>query len=180
MYVNMRAIIYRYSSYYYTLSEKSKKSQDILTRTLKVQSPFICFQNQYYCLFQDIFQNLKKDIDTNTSICLSTNQLRTLIETNQREASESMIANHNSEETQETSAKQDGGTCDVVLFTCGHHFTRETFLQSIVPSFEVNLSQSPNNLPQTASLLSTYYRRKGEQPTACPRCVLSTIQSTCS
>ena len=136
------------------------------------------------CLFsQDIFQNLKKDIDTNTCITLSSSQLRTLIETNERRTRDGVSTNGIDTTSSEAAENFGGKTdetqeCEAVLFTCGHHYTRESFLESVIPSFEVNLSQAPNNLPQTASLLASHYRKKGEQPMACPRCVLSSIQSS--
>ena len=134
---------------------------------------------------QDIFQNLKKDIDTNTCIHLSTNQVRTLIEANERQSHDTHDTSRTCDGTQGTSAGGDNAAsdnaeskCEAVVFTCGHHYTRASFLQSVVPSFYANLSQAPNNLPQTASLLTSYYRRDGELPLACPRCVLSTLQSS--
>ena len=67
--------------------------------------------------------------------------------------------------------------CEAVLFTCGHHFTQQTFLQTVLPSFEANLLQAQNNLPHTARLLASYYRTKGYIPSACPQCVLSTLHN---
>ncbi len=120
-----------------------------------------------------MFQNLKKDINTNTCIHLSADQVQTLVESCDR--SRGLDAEIRGVSGASKDAEQ---SCDAVVFTCGHHYTRENFLLSVVPSFEANLSEAPNNIPQTAALLSGYYRNRGEQPMACPRCVLATIQSS--
>ena len=83
----------------------------------------------------------------------------------------------------------DGSSTDVevgavVLFTCGHHFTRATFTSGALAGSlqelgggSSHLLPTSGKLPATAALLQQCYRRQGLLPLACPKCVLHVLRA---
>ncbi|XP_041350104.1 uncharacterized protein LOC121369224 isoform X2 [Gigantopelta aegis] len=112
----------------------------------------------YDQVWRDIVRNLEKIADAQRCILLTRSEMDHL------------------EEQAEQIKEED--TCDkslAVLFTCGHHFTQQTFKNEVLVSLENELTDSPNKLPFTASLLKQYYSREGLLPLACPKCVLQAV-----
>ena len=112
-------------------------------------------------LWQDILQNLHKDIEKHNQVTLSGNEVEALCRS-----------------LQKSSLEEQGDSSElinksVVLFTCGHNFTKENFLQTMVSRVEERSKDA--HLPQTGALLASYYKRDGKLPLACPNCVLTAV-----
>jgi len=120
-------------------------------------------------LWQDVVQNLQKGSDSRDYIYITRTEL-----------------DHLSEKLSEQTTLgplsiQEEGNCqdtNVVLFTCGHHYTKRTFMDEIVVKFNKELSQGPNSLPDSATLLMQYYGRQELLPLACPKCVINAIHTS--
>lgn len=117
-------------------------------------------------LWQEILQNLHKDLDTRSHISLTSNQVEVL-----RKGIEAVREETSGKEKHDSKAGQSE---NAVLFTCGHHFVKERFTGTVLSHFEERLRP---DLPQSAALLNAYYRRKDLYPMACPSCVLQAVQA---
>ncbi|XP_065178843.1 uncharacterized protein LOC135809421 isoform X2 [Sycon ciliatum] len=62
-------------------------------------------------------------------------------------------------------------TNDLVVFSCGHSFTRKNFDDSVVPEFRDLLSNLPVSLSNTAYQLQGHYLHSPCLAAACPLCV---------
>ncbi len=116
-------------------------------------------------LWQEILQNLHKDLDTRSHIGLSTNQIESLTNGIDALQGSSASGGHQGEKPHE----------NAILFTCGHHFVKESFTGAVLSGFEDMLVAK--DLPQSASLLNAYYKRNNSHPMACPNCVFQAIQA---
>lgn len=67
-------------------------------------------------------------------------------------------------------------SAEVILFTCGHHYTSHAFHMSVLPRFEEAMRTMPCSLSRTTQALMASYRAEGLLPMACPRCVLTGIK----
>ena len=71
----------------------------------------------------------------------------------------------------------------MVLFTCGHHFTRSAFSHVVLASSPQELGSGTSHLtpsgklPATTALLQHSYSRQGLLPLACPKCVLHVLRA---
>ena len=110
----------------------------------------------YDQLWQDIIQNLQKGLDARKYIFVTHNELDRLDE---------QLSNPDHGQGQRTPA---------VFFTCGHYYTQISFTKE-VEKFSRDLKGGPLKLPETVSVLTEYYKRKGDKPLACPRCVYGAI-----
>ena len=66
----------------------------------------------------------------------------------------------------------------LLAFSCGHHYGQTVFHQSILPELELGLLQLHHPLPNTARVLKGLFCSNSPNlHLACPRCVLSYLQS---
>ena len=118
-------------------------------------------------LWQEILDNIKKDLDRHPHIALSMTAAATI-------ASAAI--------SQQRGWRGEGEVitepqADVVLFTCNHHFPRVYFQEFILPEFQQRMSELVIPLKHTTKLLLKYYtRQEGCLPTACPICVYNSIR----
>lgn len=112
-----------------------------------------------HCLWQEIFHNLQKSALSNCSIHLSSNDVERL--------SKSLLSERIGAHVSTSCSK------DVIIFTCGHHYTTQNFKSIILPYFKESLHM----LPQTSKQLLARYQADGAIPAACPRCVVTEIKS---
>jgi hypothetical protein len=66
----------------------------------------------------------------------------------------------------------------LLAFSCGHHYAQSVFYQSVLPELELGLLQLHHPLPNTARVLKGLFCSNSPNlHLACPRCVLSYLQS---
>lgn len=163
---DLRAILMRYSS-----TEDPSNSKDEMTA-----QPFAQLdagvQQQEFCaaqkhLWQEILDNIKKDLDRHPYIALSMTAAATI-------ASAAVSQQRGWRGEGEVMSEPQA---DVVLFTCNHHFPRVYFQEFILPEFQQRMSELVLPLKHTTKLLLKYYnRQEGCLPTACPICVYNSIR----
>lgn len=117
-------------------------------------------------LWQEILDNIKKDLDRHPYIALSMTAATTV-------ASAAL--------SQQRSWREGEGVpelqVDVVLFTCNHHFPRVFFQEFILPEFQQRMSELPLQLKHTIKLLLRFYGKvESCLPSACPICVYNSIR----
>lgn len=118
-------------------------------------------------LWQEILDNIKKDLDRHPYIALSMTAAATIASA---AVSQQRGLRGEGEVVSEPQA-------DVVLFTCNHHFPRVYFQEVILPEFQQRMSELVLSLKHTTKLLLKYYgRQEGCLPTACPICVYNSIR----
>ncbi|XP_077982825.1 uncharacterized protein LOC144437691 [Glandiceps talaboti] len=116
-------------------------------------------------LWQEILQNLKKDLNSREFIQLSHNDAQALLKA-LKEQIQSNTYRYVPEEQEP----------DIMVFSCGHHFLKQPFLLTTVPLFETAMNNLPVPLPATADIMVHLYRMNGCVPLACPNCVLSALK----
>ena len=117
-------------------------------------------------LWQEITDNIKKDLDKHPYIALSMTAAATV-------ASAAVSQQRGWREGEVASELQ----ADVVLFTCNHHFPRVYFQEFVLPEFQQRMSELTLPLKHTTKLLlKIYCRVEGCLPTACPICVYNSIR----
>ncbi|XP_071082712.1 uncharacterized protein [Haliotis cracherodii] len=126
----------------------------------------------YDRLWQDIVQNLQKHADSRSYISLTRNEMDHI----EVQMEEKTNRQTDRKETQ-TDTIQPDDPHSAILFTCGHHFTRTTFTDEVLVSFDRELTEGPNKLPYSATVLKQYYSRQGLLPLACPKCVLNALMT---
>jgi hypothetical protein len=137
----------------------------------------------YEQLWQDIVHNLNKSPDTATYIYVTRSEVDHLEEQLHDQISGAPPGGGVSSSSSRASS---GGDSDVtsssgantVLFTCGHYYTKKTFMDDVLVKFNRELSQGPARLPESVTVLTQYYSRQGLLPLACPRCVLNALHAT--
>ena len=120
-------------------------------------------------LWQEIMDNIKKDLDKRSCITLSLTTAATIAAAavSQRRESRGEAADQLPLQSQ----------VDVVVFTCSHQFPKYYFDDVIVPEFQQRMGELMIPLPQTTKLLLGYYtKRDGFLPTACPSCVYNFLR----
>ena len=140
-----------------------------------LQQPFVQLdagiqQHEFHAaqshMWQEILDNIKKDLDRHPYIALSTTAAATV-------ASAAVSQQRGWRERDAVSEFQH----DVVLFTCNHHFPRVYFQEFILPEFQQRMSELTLQLKHTTKLLLKYYNvEEGCLPTACPICVYNSIR----
>ncbi|XP_046583387.1 uncharacterized protein LOC124290643 [Haliotis rubra] len=126
----------------------------------------------YDRLWQDIVQNLQKHADSRSYISLTRNEMDHL----EVQLEDQTNRQNDGKDTQTDTTQPIDPDC-AILFTCGHHFTRKTFTEEVLVSFDRELTEGPNKLPYSASVLKQYYSRQGLLPLACPKCVLNALMT---
>ena len=122
-------------------------------------------------LWHNIFQNLKKDHESRTAISMTTQEVQSLNNTIEIENSERRTA----------ALEVNDQTQAAILFTCGHHFTAQRFVDKVC-SMEAALSGGGLSRQRSAArgsgqLLVKYYtQQRGQTCMACPACVLSAVE----
>lgn len=117
-------------------------------------------------LWQEILDNIKKDLDRHPYIALSMTAAATV-------ASAAVSQQRVWREGEGISELQ----ADVVLFTCNHHFPRVYFQEFVLPEFQQRMSELTLPLKHTTKLLLKYYGKvEGCLPTSCPICVYNSIR----
>lgn len=117
-------------------------------------------------LWQEILDNIKKDLDRHPYIALSMTAAATV-------ASAAVSQQRGWREGEVVSELQ----ADVVLFTCNHHFPRVYFQEFVLPEFQQRMSELMLPLKHTTKLLLKCYGKvEGCLPTACPICVYNSIR----
>nr|XP_022297301.1 uncharacterized protein LOC111106775 isoform X2 [Crassostrea virginica] len=115
----------------------------------------------YQQLWQDVVQNLQKGAESQQFIAMTRSEVDHLDEKlHSNPSCDTGATNHNS-----------------VLFTCGHYYTKQTFLEEVLVKFQRELAQGPASLPSSAQVLVKYYSRGDLLPLACPKCVLNALHS---
>ncbi|CAM1326226.1 Uncharacterised protein g9199 [Pycnogonum litorale] len=123
--------------------------------------PSISSQN----LWRAILGNLTKESDVE-SIVLP------------RSSVDSLHRNRVATETPSVFGLNDNDYVDgtFVAFTCGHHFTTHHYRTVVVPNLERSLHKLPVAIPKTKKMIVAMFEAEGFCPSACPRCVLATLQ----
>lgn len=116
-------------------------------------------------LWQDILQNIRKTPDTKHYIYVTRSEMDHL---------EEQLAVEMDHHGDRSDADTQSNT---VLFTCGHLYTKQKFVGDVLEKFTKELSQGPANFPQSASMLTSYYNKKGLLPMSCPKCVLNALHT---
>lgn len=120
-------------------------------------------------LWQEVLHNFQKGALSRSSLHLSSSSVELLTKAL---VTERGVSGGNG------ATIQNGSLCDdIVAFTCGHHYTLNTFRSSVLPGFQEAMQRLPCPLPQTERLLMKGYQSEGLMPTACPPCVLTEIKS---
>ena len=113
-------------------------------------------------LWCDIFENLRKDHKTRSAIVLTAQEAQLLIDTSEMDKLPDQTVSN--------------ASVSAILFTCGHHFTRQRFLDS-VQRMQSDLSQRNHIMLHSTSVISGYYQQHRLEAIACPNCVLSAIEA---
>ncbi|XP_074613691.1 uncharacterized protein LOC141873555 isoform X3 [Acropora palmata] len=147
-----------------TLDDKSSLQQPFAQLDAGIQKrEFHAAQSH---MWQEILDNIKKDLDRHPCIALSTTAAATV-------ASAAVSQQRGWREGDSVSEFQH----DVVLFTCNHHFPRVYFQEFILPEFQQRMSELTLELKHTTKLLLKYYNmEEGCLPAACPICVYNSIR----
>ncbi|XP_015762013.1 PREDICTED: uncharacterized protein LOC107341105 [Acropora digitifera] len=147
-----------------TLDDKSSLQQPFAQLDAGIQKrEFHAAQSH---MWQEILDNIKKDLDRHPCIALSTTAAATV-------ASAAVSQQRGWREGDSVSEFQN----DVVLFTCNHHFPRVYFQEFILPEFQQRMSELTLELKHTTKLLLKYYNmEEGCLPAACPICVYNSIR----
>lgn len=124
-------------------------------------------------LWQELLHNMQKEVISHSAIHLTGGDVDILAKslTTERLCSQSCLP------SSEKESKRLVGGKDIIVFTCGHHYTMHTFQTSVLPGFRDSMQKLPYPLPQTTKLLLSSYQLDGVIPAACPRCVLTDIKS---
>lgn len=114
----------------------------------------------YQQLWQDVVQNLQKGAESRQFITMTRSEVDHLDE-----------KLHNDQPCESSQGSNS------VLFTCGHYYTKQNFMEEVLVKFQKELSQGPDRLPNSAQVLQKYYTGSELLPLACPRCVLNALHS---
>ena len=106
------------------------------------------FNTEQKHLWQEITDNIKKDLDKHPYIALSMTAAATV-------ASAAVSQQRGWREGEVASELQ----ADVILFTCNHHFPRVYFQEFVLPEFQQRMSELTLPLKHTTKLLLKIYCR---------------------
>ncbi|KAJ8047255.1 hypothetical protein HOLleu_06217 [Holothuria leucospilota] len=81
---------------------------------------------------------------------------------------------------QEAGTKESPETADVeskkVVFTCGHLFSKSSFLKDEVSKIEKTFASFPSKVSKSVDMIKTLYETESNAiPVACPQCVLDSL-----
>lgn len=163
---DLKAILMRYSS----TEDPSNTKDEIFAQPFAQLDAGVQLQEFRAAqkhLWQEILDNIKKDLDRHPHIALSMTAAATI-------ASAAVSQQRGWRSEGEVMSEPQA---DVVLFTCNHHFPRVYFQEFILPEFQQRMSELVLPLKHTTKLLLKYYgRQEGCLPTACPICVYNSIR----
>lgn len=125
--------------------------------TMKQSVTALSNLNPFNQLWDDVKQNLQKE--PTSYIYITRNELDHL------------------DESLHMSRRSDSSEPNVVVFTCGHNYTRQLFMEEILSKFEKEMTQGHTKLEKSGSLLMQYYQRPGMLCVACPKCVVNALQN---
>ena len=113
-------------------------------------------------LWEEILHNLRKDLHSRAYISLSASEVANLVN------------NGLDGDDQANNKSVTDKRKDCIVFTCGHHYDRQTFQSTTIPQWLGIMGKLPVPLPTSAEVFSTQYSKgEGFLPMACPRCVHS-------
>ena len=162
---DLKAILMRYSS----ADDPSNSENEMFAQPFAQLDAGVQlqeFRTAQKHLWQEILDNIKKDLDRHPYIALSMTAAATI-------ASAAASQQRGWRGEVEMSEPQ----ADVALFTCNHHFPTVYFQEFILPEFQQRMSELVLPLKHTTKLLLKYYnRQEGCLPTACPICVYNSIR----
>ncbi|XP_063404631.1 uncharacterized protein LOC134688085 isoform X2 [Mytilus trossulus] len=131
--------------------------QMLSSLTIKQNVSSISNLNPFNQLWHDVIQNLQKE-HTNY-IYITRGELDHLDE--------------NLHESRRSSSSEP----NAVVFTCGHNYTRQTFMEEIMTKFEKEITHGHTKLEKCGSILMQYYQRPGMLCVACPKCVVNALHT---
>ena len=143
-------------------------SSDDTPLTISSRTPTVRLRSEDR-LWQEIMDNIKKDLGKRTHIALSLTTAATIAAAavSQRRDWHNDAADQSSQQAH----------VDVIVFTCGHQFPKYYFNDVIIPEFQQRMAELMLPLPQTTKLLMGYYgNRESLLPTACPSCVYNCLR----
>lgn len=114
----------------------------------------------YQQLWQDVVQNLQKGAELQQFIAMTRSEV-----------------DHLDEKLHGEQVLDSSQTSNSVLFTCGHYYTKQNFLEEVLVKFQKELAHGHASVPSSAQVLVKYYNRGDLLPLACPKCVLNALHS---
>lgn len=114
----------------------------------------------YQQLWQDVVQNLQKGAESQQFIAMTRSEV-----------------DHLDEKLHGEQVLDSSQTNNSVLFTCGHYYTKQNFLEEVLVKFQKELAHGHASVPSSAQVLVKYYNRGDLLPLACPKCVLNALHS---
>lgn len=120
-------------------------------------------------IWQEIMDNIKKDLDRRSCITLSLTTAATI--------AAAAVSQRKNLPEQSADQLPLQARVDVVVFTCSHQFPKYYFDDVIIPEFQQRMGELVIPLPQLTKLLIGYYTsRDSFLPTACPSCVYNFLR----
>ena len=125
------------------------------------------FQVAQKKLWQEILDNIKKDLERRPHIAVSVHTAMTI-------AAAAISQQRDWRPEREVVSDLQA---DVVLFSCNHHFPCIYFLEFVLPEFQQRMSELAFALKHTTKLLLRYFGKlEGFVPSSCPICVYNSIR----
>ncbi|XP_052092114.1 uncharacterized protein LOC127728604 isoform X1 [Mytilus californianus] len=125
--------------------------------TIKQNASSLSNLNPFNQLWHDVVQNLQKE-HTNY-IYITRGELDHL------------------DENLHMSRRSSSSEPNAVVFTCGHNYTRQIFIEEIMTKFEKEITDGHTKLERCGSILMQYYQRPGMLCVACPKCVVNALHN---
>lgn len=113
--------------------------------------------------WSNVVQHMRKNLSSRVSTTISQFDLHRLM--NETSSMSANVGNSSDSEPDSSS--------EVLVFTCGHHFSKHNFDMRILDSFE---SRVVSRLPVAGGLIMDKYRGGDCMSLACPQCVQSSLQ----
>ena len=107
---------------------------------------------------------MRKNLSSRVSTTISQFDLHRLL--NETSSMSSSVGNS-------SDSDPDSSSSEVLVFTCGHHFSKRNFDMRILDNFE---SRVVSRLPVAGGLIMDKYRGGDCMSLACPQCVQSSLQ----
>ena len=119
-------------------------------------------------LWQEILDNIKKDVEKQGHIALSMTTAATIA---------AAALSQQRDSRQDDAEGVGDARADVVVFTCNHNFPRVYFVDVVLPEFQHRMAELVLPVANTTKLLLRFYNKlSGSLPTACPICVYNSIR----